>query len=162
MRRPRRTRSRASASVVRRTSNPSRAARPSTNAFDAVVRSSSVTAMASRDGPRLPPPNSDPNTTATSSGQTIVKKNAARTRNSILRSLSAIASTAAMVDVLVKRRVMSVADGAAGEMQEDLLQRRRRHLELGRHGRAAGRGLAIELGERIARLDALFAVRRAE
>src|SRR3954470_5326283 len=118
--------------------------------------------MASRDGPRLPPPNSDPNTTATSSGQTIVKKNAARTRNSSLRSLSAIASTAAMIDVLVKRRVSSVADGAAGEMQEDLLQRRRRHLELGRHRRAARRGLAIELGERIARLDALLAGRRAE
>jgi hypothetical protein len=54
MRRPRRTRSRASASLVRRTSKPSRAARPSTNALDAVVRSSSVMAMASRAGPRLP------------------------------------------------------------------------------------------------------------
>src|SRR4051812_27283556 len=118
--------------------------------------------MASRAGPRLPPPNSDPNTTATSSGQTIVKKNAARTRNSSLRSLSAIASTAAMFDVLGKRLGTSVADGTAGQVQEDLLQRRHRHLELGRHRRAARGGLAIELGQRIARLNALLAVRRAE
>src|SRR6478735_3742803 len=101
--------------------------------------------MASRAGPRPPPPNSEPKMTATSSGHTIVKKRAAFTRNSSLRSLSAIASTAAMVDVLVVRRVMSVADGTAGQVQEDLLQRRRRHLELGRHRRAARRRLAIEL-----------------
>src|SRR5689334_6817063 len=120
-------------------------------------------AIARREGPRLPPPKSEPNTTATRSGQTIVKKNAAFTRYSTFRSLSAMASTADMGVLCGKssrnggwpRR--SVAERAAGEVQEHLLEGRLRDLELGRHRGAARRRLAIQLGERLARLDAFLA-----